>query len=219
MDVRDRRVWAGVLAPVVWLGGAGLMSFAEQDFMEHDLGWDVWPSGLALGPHGWGQIVVFVLFVAAYLVFAMALLGRTWSRPGRWGARVFAVGAVLAMGLPFRTDRPDTDVTWHGTLHAVGYVAMMLTLLISVLLMFPGLVRSSAPTQWRLTPLALLLLPPAWVLPAHEATTNYLFFAVPFTLLAVIALRLARDGSPGPHGGNRGAARSGSTDTGGRPAA
>lgn len=195
MDVRGSRVWAGVLAPVVWLGGAGLMSFAEQDFMEHDLGWDVWPSGLALGPHGWGQIVVFVLFVAAYLVFATALLSRSWSRPGRWGARVFAVGAVLAVGLPFRTDRPDTDITWHGTLHAVGYVGMMLTLLCSALLMLPGLVRSSAPTQWRLTPLALLLLPPAWALPAPEATTNYLFFAIPFTLLAVLALRLAGDGS------------------------
>jgi hypothetical protein len=55
------------------------MGFAEQDFMEHDLGWDVWPSGLALGPHGWGQIVVFVLFVAAYLTFATARL--TTSSP------------------------------------------------------------------------------------------------------------------------------------------
>lgn len=196
MDVHDRRVWAGVLAPVIWLVGASLMSYVEQDFMEHDLGWDVWPSGLALGPHGWGQIVVFVLFVGSYLTFATALLGRSWSRPGRWGARVFAVGAVLAMGLPFRTDRPNTDVTWHGGLHAAGFGGMMLTLLFSLLLMFPGLLRSSAPTQWRLTPLALLLLPVAWLLPDPKATSNYLFFAIPFTFLAVLALRLARDHSP-----------------------
>lgn len=196
MRVHDRRVWAGVAAPVVWLVGASLMSFVEQDFMERDLGWDVWPSGLALGPHGWGQIVVFVLFAVAYLTFAAALLSRAWSRLGRWGARVFAVGAVLAMGLPFRTDRPNTDVTWHGALHALGYGGMMVTLLLALLLTFPGLLRSSTPDQWKLTPLAVLLVPLAWSLPDPKATSNYLFFAIPFTLLAVLALRLARDGSP-----------------------
>jgi hypothetical protein len=96
---------------VVFLVGAGLMSFAEQDFMDRDLGWDVWPSGLALGPHGWGQVVVFVLF----------------------------------------------DTTWHGGLHAAGYGGMMLTLLVSLVLIYPGLVRSSTPAQWGLAPLALRL--------------------------------------------------------------
>ncbi len=100
------------------------------------------------------------------------------------------------MGLPFRTDRPSTDVTWHWALHALGYGGMMLTLLLALLLVFPGLLRSSAPAQWNLTPLALLLLPLAWSLPNAKATSNYLFFAIPFTLLAVLALRLARDGSP-----------------------
>ena len=71
----------------------------------------------------------------------------------------------------------------------------MLTLLVSLLLMFPGLLRSSDPSQWRLTPLALLLVPAAWFLPDPKATSNYLFFAIPFTLLAVLALRLARDHS------------------------
>jgi hypothetical protein len=196
VDAPDKRVWAGVLASVVFLVGASLMSFAEQDFMDRDLGWDVWPSGLALGPHGWGQVVVFVLFVAAYLTFATALLDRSWSRPGRWGARVFAVGAVLALGLPFRTDRPRSDITWHGGLHAAGYGGMMLTLLVSLVLIYPGLVRSSTPAQWGLAPLALLLVPLAWVLPDSKATSNYLFFAIPFSLLAALALRLARDPSP-----------------------
>jgi len=196
MDAPDKRVWAGVLAAVIFLAGASLMSFAEQDFMGHDLGWDVWPSGLALGPYGWGQIVVFVLFVVAYLTFATALLDRSWSRPGRWGARVFAVGAVLALGLPFRTDRPSTDLTWHGGLHAAGYGGMMLTLLVSMVLIYPGLIRSSTPAQWRLAPFVLLLLPLAWLLPDPKATSNYLFFAIPFCFVAALALRLARDPFP-----------------------
>ena len=192
MGVADKRVWAGVAAPVVWLAGAAVMSFVEEDFMTHDLGWDVWPSGLALGPHGWGQILVFVLFDLAYLTFAAFLLAWSPTRWTTWAARVFSVGAVLALGLPFRTDRPDADVTWHGVLHAVGYAGMMLTLLVALLMLYPAVVRGSTGRSWGLAPFALLLLPPAWLLPDPEATSNYLFFAAPFTLLAALALRLAR---------------------------
>jgi hypothetical protein len=40
------------------------------------------------------------------------------------------------------------------------------------------------------------LLPLAWLLPDPEATSNYLFFAIPFSLLAALALRLVQDSSP-----------------------
>jgi len=49
---------------------------------------------------------------------------------------------------------------------------------------------------WRTAPLALLLLPPAWLAPNDTATSSYLFFAVPFTLLAGLALVLATGGAP-----------------------
>lgn len=188
------RVWAGVLAPVVWLGGAAVMSLVEQGFMD-DLGWDVWPSGLALGPQGWGQIAVFVVFDLLYLAFALHLLGLSGTRPMRWSARLLALGAGCAFGLPFRTDRPGGPVSWHGVLHAIGYLGMMLTLIAAMLLLYPALVRRSRLRDWSWAPLALLLLPAAWAMPDPTATSSYLFFAVPFTLLAALSLRLAR-GAP-----------------------
>jgi hypothetical protein len=61
-----------------------------------------------------------------------------------------------------------------------------------MLMLYPAVVRGSTGRSWALAPFALLLLPPAWLLPDPEATSNYLFFAVPFTLLAALALRLVR---------------------------
>lgn len=81
-------------------------------------------------------------------------------------------------------------MTWHGALHAVGYVALMVSMLLALALLYPGLVRRTSLRQWRLAPLALLLLPPAWAAPNGKATSNYLFFAAPFVALAAVALVL-----------------------------
>lgn len=191
----DRRaLWAGAAAPAVWQGGALLMSYDERAFMDR-LGWDVWPSGLALGPDGWGQILVFLVFAGLYVAFAMAALAVVrWSRPARWGARVFAGLALLTPLLAFRTDPPGRDMTWHGALHAIGYVALVLTLLTAVVTVLPGLVRRRA-ADLRWAAFALLLIPFAWLAPNAKATSGYLFFAIPMTLLAVLAVLLARGGA------------------------
>jgi hypothetical protein len=187
--------WAGVGAPLIWLGGSFLMSYVERDFMDQ-LGWDVWPSGLALGPDGWGQILVFIVFATLYIGFALYVRGRvTWSGVGIWGGRMLLAGAVVTPLLAFRTDRMGTDMTWHGALHAAGYVALMLSMLITFVLVYPGLIRRSSPRQWRLAPAALLLVAPAWLMPNSTGTSNYFFFAIPFVLLAALALVLNQEAS------------------------
>jgi hypothetical protein len=186
------RAWAGVAAPVVFLGGALLMSNVERDFMDR-LGWDVWPSGLALGPVGWGEILVFIVFAALYITFALYVRDRArWSRVSTWGGYLMLGGAGFSLLLAFKTDRMNADITWHGALHAAGYGALMISMLIAFVLIYPSLIRRSSITQWKMAPAALLLIPPAWLMPTSEGTSGYLFFAIPFVLLAVLALVLGR---------------------------
>ena len=188
----DRGALAGVAAPVVWLGGALVMSHAERQFM-NELGWDVWPSGLSLGPHGWGQILVFLAFAALYIVFALRVATKaTWSRLARWGARLLLIGACITPLLAFKTDPMGHSISWHGALHAAGYVALMVSMLIAFVTLLPGLVRRRG-SGWRFAPAALLLIPFAWVAPNDEARANYLFFAVPFVVLTAVAIVLAAD--------------------------
>jgi hypothetical protein len=182
------RAWAGVAAPVVWLGGALVMSYDERSFMDR-LGWDVWPSGLALGPHGWAQIGIFLVFAVLYLFFMEYVSRRgRWSRLSRWGSRLALVFAASTVLLAFKTDPMNQDMTWHGTLHAIGYAALLLSMLTVFVSVYPGLLRGRG--RWRLAPLGLVLIPFAWLAPNDKATSNYLFFAIPFTLLAALALTL-----------------------------
>lgn len=186
-----RRIFmlAGVLAPVVWLGGSLVMSYDERAFMSR-LGWDVWPSGLSLGPDGWGQIAIFLVFACLHIAFLAQVVAKArWSRLSRWGSRLALVAACITPLLAFKTDPMNTNMTWHGALHAAGYLALLLSMLMLFVTVLPGLVRR-AGRSWRLAPAALLLLPFAWAAPNSMVTTNYLFFAVPFTLLTATALVL-----------------------------
>ena len=189
-ELTDRRlVAAGFAASAVWLLGALAMSRLERHFMA-GLGWDVWPSGLALGPWGWLQIVVFLVFAVTLIGYAWSLRGVELPRVARWGSRLLLAGAVVSPLLAFRTDPPGHGTTWHGALHATGYLAMMLGLLVSLLLVLPVAVRRAGARQWAVAALAMLLLPPAALMPAEAGAGQYLFFAVPMTLLSVQSLLL-----------------------------
>lgn len=177
----------GVLAAAVWLGGSLLMSYDERSFMDR-LGWDVWPSGLSLGPDGWGQIAIFVGFAVIYIGFlAQVAVVAVWSRLARWGSRLALIIGCFTPLLAFKTDPINAKITWHGALHATGYSTLMLSMLVLFTSVLPGLTRR-AGRGWRVAPLALLLLPFAWAGPNSEVTSNYLFFAIPFTLLVALGL-------------------------------
>ena len=193
--VKDELAWTGVAAPTVWLGGALVMSHVERDFMR-ELGWDAWPSGLALGPHGAGQVLVFLVFAGLYTTFAVhAARVATWSRLARFGSRAALAGAVLTPLLAFQTDPPGRDATWHGVLHAVGYFALVASVLIALVTLSPGLLRRE-PRAWRSAPAALALVPLALLAPNATVRSSYLVFAVPFTLLAALALALRHSCRP-----------------------
>ena len=189
--MRRRLAFTGALAPAVVLGGSLLLSHAQRSFMDR-LGWDVWPSGLALGPHGWGQVAAFVVFAALYITFLLSACALAdWSRLSRRGSRVALVlGSVTAL-LPFNTDHPDAEITWHGALHGAGYLALLASLLVLFVTVLPGLIRRGG-RAWRIAPLALLLIPLVWTAPNDTVAGSYLFFAIPFTVLAAIALVLSR---------------------------
>ena len=188
--MRGDRLRAGIAAAAVWLLGALLASLLQRDFMDR-LGWDVWPSGLALGPWGWLQAAVFLAFSAALLAFGVELRGLPLSAPGRWGSRLLLMAAAASLLLVFRTDPPGQPTTWHGALHAAGYLVMMPGLVVSLLLVLPGVVRRTRPRHWPVAALSLLLLPPALAMPTAAGRNSYLFFAVPFVALAAEALLLA----------------------------
>lgn len=58
----------GVAGPLLFLAGTVLVSCTERDFMT-ELGWDVWPSGTALGPNGWATVLVFLITGLCQMAF------------------------------------------------------------------------------------------------------------------------------------------------------
>jgi MFS superfamily sulfate permease-like transporter len=184
---------AGAVAPFLFLLGAIGISWLEEDFMER-LGWEVWPSGLALGPHGWLQTANFAVFGVLILLFALAV--RALPPRNRWQRAapvLVGVAGAAAVGLVFETDPPDVEETWHGLAHGLAY----LTWLGAIVLAYPLVWwRVRGHPAWREAPrwpsaLALLLFPPALLLPSDESSGNYLFFAAVLTPLAAIGIRLA----------------------------
>lgn len=193
MDARLRAgAIAGAVAPFVFLLGTVAISWLETDFMDR-LGWEVWPSGLALGPHGWLQIVNFVALGVLLLAFAVAVRAvpaqRGWTKAA---PALLGLAGVAAVMLVFKTDPPDQDETWHGLIHGWSYVVWLVSLVISYPITWWRVRRHAV---WRTSPwpsvLALLLFPPVLLLPDSESAGNYVFFAVVLTPLAAIAIRMA----------------------------
>jgi hypothetical protein len=184
---------AGALAPFLFLLGAIGISWLQEDFMER-LGWEVWPSGLALGPHGWLQTANFVVFGVLILVFAYAIAAiparRRWMRAA---PLLVSIAGVAAMLLVFETDPPDVEETLHGIVHGVAYLTWLAAIVAAYPLVWWRVRRHAV---WQDAPrwpsaLALLLVPPAALLPDAESSGNYFFFAIVLVPLTAIATRLA----------------------------
>lgn len=126
---------AGMLAPVVFLTGVTLITWAEYEFMS-GLGWTItdhgdsaWPSGLAQGPHGWAQIANFALTGILLLTFFIALRKEFRNKRSRRAASalllLLGAGFVLAA---FPEDGPPfgEPQTLFGILHGIGFIAIVL---------------------------------------------------------------------------------------------
>lgn len=202
-----RGAFLGVAGPLIFLVGVVLVSWSERDFMA-ELGWEHWPSGTALGPNGWATVLVFLLTGFCQMTFALSL----WAQAGKSAVRKLGAGLLLVSGfgmamLAFKTNHPESDLTWHASIHVAAYFTFLIALLLAYVLLTWGSWNRLERSSWRYAPLALLPWLGIFVLPEGLKASNYMFFAVLFTPLLVLAIRvLATRGWPD----ERAAARLGS---------
>lgn len=92
-----------------------------------------WPSSTALGSWGWLQIVNFLQLGLAVLYlserFTKLLPARRARTVARWALRLAGL-ALLA--LCFKTDPSGTVKTWHGGIHTIAFVVLVLATLVAM---------------------------------------------------------------------------------------
>lgn len=146
----------GVAGPLIFLVGVILVSWSERDFMA-ELGWEHWPSGTALGPHGCATVLVFLLTGFCQIAFAFALLRQAGtSRVRRLGAGLLLVSGFGMAMLAFKTNHPDSDVNWHASIHVAAYFTFFLGLLLAYVLLTWGSWNRFDRSSWRHASLALV---------------------------------------------------------------
>lgn len=184
----------GVIGPLIFLIGVILVSWSERDFMA-ELGWDQWPSGTALGPNGWATVLTFFLTGLCMLGFGLALLAQAGeSRVRKLGASLLTLSGLGMALLSFKTDAEGTDGTWHGQLHVIGYFTFFLSLLLAHLFLAWGSWSRFPRSSWKYAPLAFVPLLGALALPDGLDAGNYIFFAVLFVPLLILAIRVLATG-------------------------
>ncbi len=190
----------GVAGPVVFLVGVVLVSWSERGFMA-ELGWENWPSGTALGPNGWATVLVFLLTGLCQMLFALALMAQAGASAVRkLGAVLLLVSGFGMAMLAFKTNHPESDVTWHAAVHVAAYFTFLVALLLAYVALTWGSWNRLDRTSWRYAPLALLPWLGVFALPEGLKPSNYMFFAVLFTPLLILAIRvLATGGWPASH--------------------
>ena len=133
---------AGMVGAAVFAVVVTFLTIAQYGFMV-GLGWKPlgfsavpWPSGLALGPWGWLQVLNFAFFGLTLIVFALGL-HRGVASSGRfsWAAPAFLVVAGVALVLAaFKTDLHvmQGPQTWHGAIHLVAFLLLVVSFLLSL---------------------------------------------------------------------------------------
>jgi hypothetical protein len=174
-----------------------VLTVVHYDFML-GIGWrpirdpaGAWPSGLALGPYGWVQVLNFVLSGLLLAVFAVGLhfgtTGGSWAGP----ALLLVAGAAMAL-MGFETDpiQRTGPRTPHGLVHDLAFVVFVLALLPAFFFLWR---RLSKDALWRtyarytlvtgVLATLLLLLP---------GVAYYLFIIVVLAWFEITAMRLWR---------------------------
>ena len=137
MTTTEKLLRCGVVAGPVSLAlyAAQALTREGYDPVHHPM------SLLALGEHGWVQVLAFVLTGCLYLACAVGLRRALRAGPGRvWGPRLigtFGAGMVVAgvfttdpgAGFPAGAPAGAPDTSWHGVVHELGFVVANLTVL------------------------------------------------------------------------------------------
>ena len=188
-------VGAAVFAVVVIF-----LTLAQYGFML-GLGWnplgasDVpWPSALALGPLGWLQVLNFAFFGFTLIHFALGL-DRGVAPSGRlsWaGPTLLVVAGVALVIAAFETD-PHLmrgPQTWHGTIHLVAFLLLVLSFLLSLFFWWR---RLRWDPQWRGYALYTLITALLYIVLLLASTWQwgfYLFLANVLIWIELMAFRL-----------------------------
>jgi hypothetical protein len=193
---------AGMIGPAMFALIIVVLTLLEYGFMIR-IGWDPvgssgvpWPSGLALGPYGWLQVLNFVLFGLMLIVFAVGL-HHAVAASGRaaWVGPAFLGVAGIALVISgFKTDPHLVSTgprTWHGLIHGLAFFLLVVSLLLSMLFLWW---RFRKDPLWRGYDLYTLI---TGVLSAvlffafsSPQWGFYLFLAVVLTWIEIVAVRL-----------------------------
>ena len=190
---------AGMIGPLLF--GIILVSLStlKYDFLL-SLGWHPfraptldWPSGLALGDHGWIMTATFIISGLMMILFASGLrLSLPPVRASRTGTLLLSLAGLALMGLVFPTDPTLTTITrtWHGLLHDAAFVVLGLTLMPAMILLgfaFRKTNRWSDLSKYTWITVALAL-PTFWL----KGAAFYVFMLAVLIWCEVIAFRLGK---------------------------
>lgn len=145
---------AGMAAGPVFVGLALVVTTLEWGFL-HSAGWTVfgtndvpYPSYTALGRYGLLQELNFFLTGALLVVFARGLAAhlRRWN--GAVARTLLTVAGVAVCTSTFRTDPVPGPTSWHGTVHAVSFFAVVLSTVLGMLFGGAALRRRPGWRRW-----------------------------------------------------------------------
>ena len=190
---------AGMIGPALFGLVLAALTLLRYDFLL-SLGWHPlyaptfdWPSGLALGDHGWIMTLTFVLSGLMMTLFASGLrLSLPPSRLTFASTLALSLAGLALAGLAFTTDPTlrSTPATWHGRLHDLSFVLLGLTLIPAMLLLGFAF---RADAHWRglssYTWLTVALTGPAFAL---KGAAFYVFLLAVLVWSEVTAVRLYR---------------------------
>ena len=186
---------AGIIGPFLLGSVITILTIVERDFMT-SIGWKLndpldWPSGLALGPHGWIMTLTFLLCGILIIIFASGLhLGLPRVRLASIATRLLFLAGIGLIGLVSPTDKTirTTPATWQGNLHNGAFVVIGLTLMPAMILL--GFVflkdrrwKNLAIYTWLTVALAI---PTFWM----KGFAFYVFLLAMLVWCEVIAFRL-----------------------------
>jgi hypothetical protein len=189
---------AGMIGPVIFVVIVIALTVAQYGFMR-GLGWHPiessgvpWPSGLALGPYGWLQVINFILFGLLVMAFAFGLHRRVSGKSAKIGTGLLMLAGVALVFLGFKTDPELLSTgprTLSGWIHGLAFVLLTLSLLLTFFLMGWGLRKDPLWRSYGLYSLATgVVFVVGSFIPGKIGT--YVFLSVILVWMFVMALRL-----------------------------
>jgi hypothetical protein len=190
----------GMIGPALFALIVAVLTVAQYGFIV-DLGWDPigssdvpWPSGLALGPLGWLQVVNFILLGLALMVFAVGLHRgvAVWVRGSVIGPGLLVVAGVALVLAAFKTDPllSGGPQSWHGLIHGLAFALLILSLLLSFLLLWWRLRRDPLWRGYDLYSIVTAVLYVVLFILSASQLAFYLFLGMVLVWVEVMAIRL-----------------------------